>query len=179
MSAKSAATRPKPPSLAMARHPCPTVQPHVAVFGARPIPSHDTGAAHARGECRLRRAVRYVLKGVPAASYQLCSKLHGLATDEPASARANAGLGGPVGATQGACSRAPGYLKSRPPADALTWKRLKCWVLNRCRMAAWRASAGMHTDKGNACPALDNTPHILLKTGRLHWFDSTTGQRLL
>ena len=37
----------------------------------------------------------------------------------------------------------------------------------------------MHTDKGNACPALGSTPHILLKTGRLHWFDSTTGQRLL
>ena len=36
----------------------------------------------------------------------------------------------------------------------------------------------IRTDEGDACPALGSTIHVTPKAGRLHWFDSATGQRL-
>ena len=36
----------------------------------------------------------------------------------------------------------------------------------------------IRTDEGDAFPALGSTIHVTPKAGRLHWFDTATGQRL-
>ena len=88
----------------------------------------------------------------------------------------NAALGGPAGATLGV---RPEHLSITPTGwrvDVETIEMLGAERLLYGRMEG--ESLVIRTDEGDACPALGSTIYDTPKAGRLHWFDSATGQRL-
>jgi len=88
----------------------------------------------------------------------------------------NAALGGPIGATLGV----------RPEHLSITATGWEVCVETIEMLGAERLVYGrlgsealvVRTDESDACPALGSTIHVTPKPGRLHWFDTASGQRL-
>ena len=91
----------------------------------------------------------------------------------------NTALGGPIGATLGV---RPEHFIISPTGWRMVVDTLEMLGAERLvygRLAQFGdESLVIRTDEGDACPALGSTIHVTPKAGRLHWFDTATGQRL-